>query len=414
LCLKIIGEVEEGGLLDEIIDRHFSTEPVPPDYKPLIYEIASGVVRWKLYLDWVLSHFVKKGVKKDVRHLLRMSLYQAFFMKKAARRVVNEAVDYAKKERGQATANFVNAVLRRAIRERNELPMPDDPVSRLSIAHSFPDWLVRRWHARFAGRSLEALLALLNKSPEFALRIDSRRITREEAVSRLADRGVKAVKGRLLEGALLVDRLGPLLESGLLKDHVFHVQDETSQMAGLAVGPAPGDLVLDACAGRGTKTDQIKEERPSARVVAMDIDGKKLGAVRATACRLQADVLKSPFKKGCFDSILLDAPCSSLGIIRKHPEIKWRRSERDIQRYASLQLEMIGVLGENLKPGGRLIYSVCSFEPEETTDVVEKAKKTGLFAAEASVPYPGQDGAFLSLPHVSGMDGFFIAALRRL
>ena len=140
-----------------------------------------------------------------------------------------------------------------------------------------------------------------------------------------------------------MDRVGPLIESGLLKEHVFHIQDETSQMAGLAVAPRSGDLVLDACAGQGAKTDQIKEEWPLARVVAMDLDGKKLGAIRTTTCRIQGDALKNPFKKGCFDSILLDAPCSSLGIIRKHPEIKWRRSERDIPVYGGLQFEMINI-----------------------------------------------------------------------
>jgi 16S rRNA (cytosine967-C5)-methyltransferase len=405
--------VEEGGLLDQTIDRHFSSPWVPQAYKPLIYEIVSGVVRWKLYLDWVLSHLVKEGLKKDVRHLLWMSLYQVFFMKKAVYHVVNETVDYAKKEKGQGIANFVNAVLRRAIREKDELPMPRDPLSRLSISHSFPSWLVQRWCARFGDKETEDLLDLLNRSPEFTLRIDPRKISREEAITRLADIGVKAVKSRLLERALIVDRVGPLLESDLLKSHALHIQDETSQMAGLAVAPTHADLVLDACAGQGTKTDQIKEEWPYARVLAMDLDGKKLGAIRSTTCLVQADVLKNPLKKGRFDCILLDAPCSSLGIIRKHPEIKWRRSERDIAVYGGLQIEMIKSLGENLRQGGRLVYSVCSFEPEETTNVVEKAKKTGLFVLEA-LPLPGHDAPFLSLPQASGMDGFFIAGLKKL
>jgi 16S rRNA (cytosine967-C5)-methyltransferase len=406
--------VEEGGLLDQTIDRHFSSPRVPSAYKPLIYEIASGVVRWKLYFDWVLSHLVKEGLKKDVRHLLWMSLYQVFFMRKGVYHVVNEAVDYAKKERGQRTANFVNAVLRRAIREKDELPMPRDPVSRLSVCHSFPLWLVHRWCARFGGKGVEDLLGLLNKSPEFALRIDARKITREEAIKRLEDLGVKAVKSRLLEQAIIVDRVGPLLDSELLKNHTLHIQDETSQMAGLAVAPSPADIVLDACAGQGTKTDQIKEEWPSARVVAMDLDGKKLGSIRSTTCLVRANVLKNPLKNGRFDCILLDAPCSSLGIIRKHPEIKWRRSERDISTYGGVQFEMIKSLGDNLRQGGRLVYSVCSFEPEETTDVVEKVKKTGLFAPDAPLPLQGHDAHFLFLPHVSGMDGFFIAGLKKL
>ncbi len=406
--------MEEGGLLDQTIDRHFSSPWVPFAYKPLIYEIASGVVRWKLYFDWVLSHLVREGLKKDVRHLLWMSLYQVFFMKKGAYHVVNEAVDYAKKARGRGTANFVNAVLRRAIREKDGLPMPRDPVSRLSISHSFPSWLVQRWCARFGEKGAEDLLGLLNKSPEFTLRIDPLKITREEAIKRLADLGVKAVKSKRLERALIVDRVGPLLDSELLKSRTLHIQDETSQMAGLAVAPTGADLVLDACAGQGTKTDQIKEEWPHARVVAMDMDGKKLGSIRSTTCLIRADVLKNPLKKGRFDCILLDAPCSSLGIIRKHPEIKWRRSERDISMYGGLQLEMIKSLGDNLRQGGRLVYSVCSFEPEETTEVAEKAKKTGLFAPDAPLPLQDHDASVLFLPHVSGMDGFFIAGLKKL
>ena len=406
--------MEEGGLLDETIDRHFSSPWVAHVYKPLIYEITSVVVRWKFYLDWLLSHLVKEGLKKDVRHLLWMSLYQVFFMKKAVYHVVNETVDYAKKEKGQGIANFVNAVLRRAIREKDGLPMPHDPVSRLSISHSFPAWLVERWCARFGEKKAEDLLALLNRSPRFALRIDTRKITREEAITRLADLGIKAVKSALLEKALIVDRVGPLLDNELLKDHTIHIQDETSQMAGLAVAPRSADLVLDACAGQGTKTDQIKEEWPYARVLAMDLDGKKLGSIRGTTCLVRADALKNPLKKGRFDCILLDAPCSSLGILRKHPEIKWRRSERDISTYGGLQLGMIGSLGESLRQGGRLVYSVCSFEPEETTDLVEKVKKTGIFAPDAPLPLPGGGACFLSLPHMSGMDGFFIAGLKKL
>lgn len=408
--------MEEGGLLDQTVDRHFSSPWVAQAFKPLIYEVASGVVRWKLYLDWVLSHLVKEGLKKDVRHLLWMSLYQVFFMKKAVYHVVNETVEYAKKEKGQGIANFVNAVLRRAIREKDEMPMPRDPVSRLSISCSFPSWLVQRWCARFGEIEAKNLLDLLNKSPEFTLRIDARKITREEAVERLADLGVKAVKSRFLKKALIVDRVGPLLDSELLKSHALHIQDETSQMAGLAVAARCADLVLDACAGQGTKTDQIKEEWPYAHVLAMDLDGKRLGSIRSTTCLVEADVLKNPLKKGRFDCILLDAPCSSLGIIRKHPEIKWRRSERDVAMHGGLQFEMITSLGENLRQGGRLVYSVCSFEPEETTDLVEMVKKTGLFALDAPLPLPlpGHDGYFLSLPHVSGMDGFFIAGLKKL
>lgn len=247
--------MEEGSLLDEAIDRNFlRSTPLAP-YKPLIYEIASGVVRWRLYLDWVLSRLAKEGVKKDVRRLLWMGLYQILFMKKAAYHVVNETVEYAKAEKGAGVAGFVNAVLRRAIREKDALAaaLPPDPVARMSIEYSFPEWLAARWNKRFGTEAARGLLANLSKSPSFALRVDARKITREEAAGMIAGLGIVVEKGRFAPQALRIDKIGPLIESGLLEKHLFCVQDEASQLAGLAVAPAPGDLVLDACAGQGTR-----------------------------------------------------------------------------------------------------------------------------------------------------------------
>ncbi len=368
--------------------------------------MTSGVIRWSLYLDWVLSHFVKHPIKRDVRHLLWMSLYQVLFMKKAFYHVVNEAVEHAKKEKGQGVANFVNAVLRRAIAETARLPYPADPLSRLSVEFSFPEWLIKRWYARFGEEETKNLLSVLNRTPEFALRVNLARITREEVMERLRSRGVEAKEGKLLQSALYVDRLGPVLDDDLFKAHLVHVQDETSQMAALTLAPGRNDAVLDACAGLGTKTEHIKEAFPEARVAAMDIDKGKLHSTRLTRCVVQGDALKNPFKRGCFDSILLDAPCSSLGIIRKHPEIKWRRGEKDIQAFGSRQFEMIKTLSGSLKQGGVLVYSVCSFEREETIDVVEQLKKKKVFMADRD--------PFLSLPQKTGLDGFFIARLKKL
>ncbi|OPY64147.1 MAG: Ribosomal RNA small subunit methyltransferase B [Syntrophorhabdaceae bacterium PtaU1.Bin034] len=390
------------------------SSPVPARYKPLVYEIVSGVVRWRLYLDWVLSHFVKETMKRDVRHLLWMGLYQVCFMKKATYHVVNETVGYAKRERGQRVANFVNAVLRRAIRDKENLPLPPDPVSRLSVEHSFPLWLVKRWHARFGPEGTKQLLTALNRSPEFVVRVAGGKTETKEAALRLQEAGVRIRNSRFLDSALYVDKVGPVLDTDLFKKGLIRIQDETSQMAAIALAPSSGDLVLDACAGLGTKTEQIKQTFPGARIAAMDRDGKKLRSIRSTDCVVQADAMKTPFKRNRFDSILLDAPCSSLGIIRKHPEIKWRRSEKDVKEFGAQQLKMARALSENLKVGGHLVYSVCSFEPEETTEVIGQLKKECGFAAEKPLPALFDDEEFLSVPHVSGMDGFFIARLKKL
>jgi 16S rRNA (cytosine967-C5)-methyltransferase len=247
------------------------------------------------------------------------------------------------------------------------------------------------------------------------VRVDIGKTTREAVARGLTAIGVRTWNGAFLYTTLYVDKLGLVLGSELFLKRLIHVQDETSQMAGHAAAASAGKgLLLDACAGQGTKTDQIKEEAAEARVVAMDLDERKLSSIRRTRCLLGGDALRTPFKAGVFDSILLDAPCSSLGILRKHPEIRWRRSEEDVRNYGRLQADMIKSMSDSLKRGGLLVYSVCSFEPEETVQVVKKTVQEGTFTEESPLPSLIDGTYFLSVPHLTNMDGFFIAGLRKV
>jgi 16S rRNA (cytosine967-C5)-methyltransferase len=342
-----------------------------------------------------------------------MSLYQVLFMRKGAHHVVSEAVDFAKELRGQASANFVNAILRRAIREKDSLILPADLLSRLAIEYSFPHWLIHRWQQRFGIDGVRALLGIFNEPPDFTLRVDLSRISRQAVADDLNKLGIETRDGQYLSTALSVDKIGPVLESSLFTDHLIHVQDETSQMAGHALSLLNPRMVLDACAGQGTKTDQIRQLMPDAEIVAMDLDGRKLSRIQGANYIIKGDVLKGPFAERTFDSILLDAPCSSLGIVRKHPEIRWRRNEKDLSRYGRIQKNMIRSLLAHVKKGGSLIYSVCSFEPEETIDVIESVTKDGFFVIEPPLSDILKDKYFLSIPHKTGMDGFFIARLTK-
>ncbi len=408
-----------------------------------------------------------------------VSLYQISFMKKGAYHIVNESVGYAKDEHGAYIGNFVNAVLRNFIRETetvNHRPLPDiyrtenlpgsilpeagqyqassikhqvssikhqvssikhqvssikhqvssikhqvssikHQVSNLSILYSFPEWLVRKWFKRFGYDETIKLLAVLNKSPEFGIRVNLNRISMDEVTRCLEDKGVRIRKGRFLESALYVDRLTPVLKDELFKKGFIHIQDEASQLAGLSTSALveKGDIVLDACAGSGTKTEQLKDGIAGEAIVAMDIEIKRLKLTASEIKRVKGDAANSPFKDGVFDVILLDAPCSSFGIISKHPEIKWRRMEKDIAAFGNYQFNLLKSLWRKLKKGGCLVYSVCSFEPEETVNVVERFRKEESFMLENPLPFLFNKNMeyYLSFPHETAMDGFFIARLRK-
>jgi 16S rRNA (cytosine967-C5)-methyltransferase len=204
-----------------------------------------------------------------------------------------------------------------------------------------------------------------------------------------------------------------LLTDELFTTHAIRVQDESSQLVGQAVAPGPGQLVLDACAGLGTKTEQMLDLYPNARFVAMDLHMGRLWPASDRLTAVRGDILCLPFKRNLFDAILLDAPCSSLGILRKHPEIKWRRKEEDIVRFGNYQRALLGALWGSLKRGGYCIYSVCSFEPEETLDVIRAFGAEEQFILENPLPFLFNKEYFLSLPHETGVDGFFIAKLRK-
>jgi 16S rRNA (cytosine967-C5)-methyltransferase len=402
--------VEDGAFLDETIDGYFSNHNLSEKEKGLIYQIASGVVRWKGYLDWVLSSYAHHEIKKDLRYLLWTGLYQIAFMKKADYHVVNEIVDYVKKEKGKAPANFVNAILRRFLREKGaKTGIPEGALNR-----SFPEWLVKRWQDRFGKVDTEELLSSLNENPQFSVRVNLDKISLSGAISRLHEEGIKTKEGLLSESALCVQKLGPVLKSKLFSEGLISIQDEMSQLVGLAIGAQKGTRILDACAGLGTKTHQIRELCPDATLVSMDNEIRRLKSVTNTGLTVLGDAVHNPFKKGIFDTILVDAPCSSLGILRKHPEIKWRRRQRDIISFGNFQFALLNALWNNLARGGHMIYSVCSFEPDETVAVIEKFKKEKKFILENPLPFLFNKEYFLSLPHETGADGFFIAKMKKI
>lgn len=339
-----------------------------------------------------------------------MTLYQVGFMKKAYYHVVKEAVEYARNEKGKFVAGFVNAVLRRYVNDRETRALP--PAD--AVRQSFPKWLVDRWTLRFGMGEADRLLGLLNREPEFTLRVNTHRLTVDKAIEALAGDGIEVRRGRLSPSAITVDRLMPVFANTLFRDGLVSVQGEASQLAGMAAAATGGTLFLDACTGSATKTKQVREISPQARIISMDNNMKRLCLSSLGTNIVCADALAPPFRAGSFDTVLVDAPCSSLGIVRKHPEIKWRRSEEDIHRFAAMQLSLLRSLWDLVRPGGRVVYSVCSFEPEETMDVIRNLAEDKNFVLENPLPFLFNKDCFLSLPHETALDGFFVARIRKL
>ncbi len=331
-------------------------------------------------------------------------------MKKAYYHVVKESVEYAKNEYGGSVSGFLNAILRRFLNDAELRDMPDPD----KVRNSYPPWLYKRWTRQFDTENTDKLCAELIREPRFALRVNTARISVEEARQRLADEGIIAGCGNFAPSALTVDRLLPVMATPVFREGLLTIQGEASQLAGIAVREAAGKMILDACSGSGTKTRQIMELCPASSVYSMDNDMKRLMLSALKTSVICGDSIRPPIRSNIFDTILIDAPCSSLGIIRKHPEIKWRRTKGEILRFAELQLAMLNSLWGLLAKGGRVIYSVCTFEPEETLGVIHNLAKEKKFTLENPLPFLFNKEYFISLPHETAMDGFFIARLRKL
>ncbi|MCX7965472.1 MAG: hypothetical protein N2596_02455, partial [Syntrophorhabdaceae bacterium] len=361
LSIKVIDAVEKSQLLDKTLNSLFQRENLDSKQKSLIYEITSGTIRWKGFFKWILEGFVEKPIKdRNIKYLLWITLYQITFMKKSYYHVINEAVEYAKTHFGKYEGNFVNAILRRYGREMlNEIKEiePETSVNTpyryikkkfktstlksISIGYSFPEWLIERWLKRYGEDETIRLCSHINTTPFFTIKIHANEKEKIDIILYFEKKGINLLKAKFLENSYYVEKLMPLIDDPFFKKGLISIQDEASQFAGIAVQPEKGETILDACSGLGTKALQIKQITECTVVYSIDRDMKKLKHNNNRGNIINGNVMMNPFKNEIFDKILLDAPCSSVGIIRKHPEIKWRLTEKDIEKHSTHQFSMI-------------------------------------------------------------------------
>lgn len=423
--LEILHSVEGGAFADALLDQ--ARLQFDERDNAFILELVYGTLRNLALIDWKLNQVSTQPVSKTdawTRNILRLGTYQMFFLDRVpVSAAVNTAAELAKvfgKKSG-----YVNGVLRNLDRKRDAIALPDskDRVKEWSILYSHPEWLVRRWNERFGAEKTETLLRENNRPARLVLRTNTLKTNRETLKVSLLAEGAE-VRETLYSPVGLELVSTPALQS--LKSYqsgMFTIQDEAAQLVGMMLSPKPGERVLDACAAPGGKATHLAElMQNNGSVLALDIDKDRLRRISENSARLGTAIVRpmrgdaARFKESDFDKILIDAPCSGLGVLRRHPDGRWRKQESTSIERQRLQLGILTNSAQLLNPGGVLVYATCTTEPEENEEVIKKflSDKTD-FVIDDPKPYVSQEAAELvdengflhTYPNAPEMDGFF-------
>lgn len=439
LASAILSKVEtQNAYADILLDQTLRTRNLDERDRALLTELTYGTLRWRGAIDVRLARHLRRplaDVDAWVKNLLRLSCYQLYYLDRIPQyAAVNEAVELAKTRGGRKVAGFVNGVLRHLLKEppAGAETTTDDSIPSLAGSCSHPEWLVRRWLKEFGAPEARALMRANNERSPLILRVNSRRCTRDELLDRLQSRGIEATATSFSPQGIALPSVGAVERIPGFPEGYFQVQGEASQLVGYLLSPLPGERILDACAAPGGKTTHIAElMQDYGELIAVDISGRgvericrnvfRLGLQSVRALRGDASAPSGEITAAPYDRILVDAPCSGLGTLRAHPEIKWRRVESDIQRLSGLQLEILGKVSASLKPGGVLIYATCTLTKDENElNVARFLAEHREFELQDAARYLPQQAQhmvhskyFQALPQRDNTDGFFAARMRK-
>lgn len=428
--------VEGGAFADAALGTGLRGAQLAPRDRALATQLVYGTLAWQGLLDHVLARLGRapRRLDADVRALLRLALFQLVKLDRVpAFAAVDTAVELAKTIRGGAPSGLVNAVLRRFLREEKALGLPPEaePAAHLAVATSHPRWLVERWLAELGDEEARALLASDNEPAPTTLRVLPARASRATVIAALAEVQVAARPTRYAAGGLILDTAADPTALPGWRDGWFTVQGEASQLVAAMLGVQPGQRVLDVCAAPGGKAlAAAASAGPGGLVLALDPHHGGLARLGAEARRLglrvagaRADATRLPLPAGArFDAVLVDAPCSGLGTLRQHPEIRWRRQPADIAALAVLQSRLLGAAAAHVRPGGALLYATCTISRAENDAVVDaflaahpdfQADDPRRLLPEAAAALVDARGALRTFPHRDGLDGFFALRMTR-
>ena len=422
---------------DDAYVGELTADDAEPRTRRQARELVAGVTRQRRWLDFVLGeayHGDYESMEHRLRQILRLGLYELLFQSTPTHAAVDEYVELAKQELRPGAGNLVNGVLRTIDRDREHIPVPDtgDDAEDLAVRYSHPTWMVRRWLDRFGVDETTELLRANNRRPMYGLRINPLRTSRDAVADWLDEHDVVHVDSPYLDNHLRLKRLQAIVEGGLLDDGHVAVQDESAGLVVEALDPQPGDTLIDGCAAPGGKTMHAAARMDGeGTLLAFDVNAQRLDKVTEAATthgvpnlvRTESadlrEIAEQPDPPQA-DRVLLDVPCTGLGVLAKRADLRWRRTLDDLEEMMALQDQLLDAGAALVRPGGLLVYSTCSIEPEENEQRVDAfLSRHDAFEVESvaeRVPdeMVSDAGHLTTLPQRHRMDGAFAARLRRV
>lgn len=437
---------KQDAYLNILIPSYLNRHTFKSEDKALIQEISYGVTRYRKKLDWIIDQFLDYKNKKlsiTVRNILRMGVYQIINLNKIPDYAIcNESVELVKKSKDFRKSKLVNAVLRNTIRRLDNIFWPDinrESIKYISIFYSYPEWLVRKWIKRFGLELCIRICQASNNRPEITLRLNPLKISIQDLKKNLKGAGMEFKESQYLpDEALVVRSFSEIGSSYFFINGLFSIQDESSILVSKLLDPLPGELVIDMCSGPGGKTTHLAQIMGNkGEIIAFEKNKKRLGMIAEECIRLGVGIVKpilhdsSQLSKDYLkkaDKILVDVPCSGTGVIKKKPDMKWRKINSEwLKRINQSQEVILDIASQYLRQGGEMVYSTCSIEREENDILVNKflknnkgfvLKETSAFVKTHNLTKYETEikQAIQLIPGYSGgtIDGFYMVKIKKI
>ena len=434
-----------------VVDSAFERHAVDGRERRLINGLVYGVIRWQKQLDWVLNQFINPRFQLDARHrnILRLGAFQLLHLDGIpAHAAIFETVQLATSHRrrgnqGRKTAGFINAVLRSVQREGTTLTYPQletNPTEHIAFSLSYPTWLVQRWLETRGVSWTLAFCRASNQVAPLALRVNTLLTKREDVCQSLAANGIVATASEIAPDGITFghramtafDAAGEKTLKDILNREDIYVQDESAMLIPYLLSPADAKFIVDLCASPGGKTTHLAHlMRNTGKIVAVDVSAEKIALLKKNCRRIGVQNVETQVMDATkadlrfvrqADAVLVDAPCSGFGTLRRHPDIRWNKTSKQVRALSDIQYSLLKNAAQHIKPGGILVYSTCSIEPMENEKVIQKfltdypmwtVENAQQFLPEVPPSILTPEGFVQTFPHEHGVDGAFAARLRK-